>query len=107
MKGKLDDSNFFLYAAHHYSNPCVDQQEFLDDLNRIKNLQVTILRFFNTIGPFQVGNYGMVVPRFINMALNNEPITIYGDGNQTRDFLRVEELCNIINKLLNEIHITN
>ena len=39
MKGKLDDNNFFLYAAHHYSNPCVDQQEFLDDLNRIKNLR--------------------------------------------------------------------
>ena len=39
MKGKLDDSNFFLYAAHHYLNPCVDQQEFLDDLNRIKNLR--------------------------------------------------------------------
>lgn len=39
MKGKLDESNFFLYAAHHYLNPCVDQQEFLDDLNRIKNLR--------------------------------------------------------------------
>ena len=39
MKGKLDDSNFFLYAAHHYLNPCVDQQEFLDDLARIKNLR--------------------------------------------------------------------
>jgi len=39
MKGKLDDSNFFLYAAHHYSNPCVDEQEFLDDLARIKNLR--------------------------------------------------------------------
>jgi hypothetical protein len=39
MKGKLDDSNFFLYAAHHYLNPCVDQQEFLDDLSRIKNLR--------------------------------------------------------------------
>ena len=39
MKGKLDDNNFFLYAAHHYSNPCVDQQEFIDDLNRIKNLR--------------------------------------------------------------------
>ena len=35
----MDDNNFFLYAAHHYSNPCVDQQEFLDDLNRIKNLR--------------------------------------------------------------------
>ena len=39
MKGKLDDSNFFLYAAHLYSNPCVDEQEFLDDLNRIKNIR--------------------------------------------------------------------
>lgn len=39
MKGKLDDSNFFLYAAHHYLNPCVEQQEFVDDLNRIKNLR--------------------------------------------------------------------
>jgi hypothetical protein len=39
MKGKLDDSNFFLYAAHHYSNPCVDEQEFMDDLNRIKNIR--------------------------------------------------------------------
>lgn len=39
MKGKLDDSNFFLYAAHHYLNPCVEEQEFLEDLNRIKNLR--------------------------------------------------------------------
>jgi len=39
MKGKLDDSNFFLYAAHHYMNPCVEEQEFLDDLNRIKNIR--------------------------------------------------------------------
>ncbi len=39
MKGKLDDSNFFLYAAHHYLNPCVEEQEFVDDLNRIKNLR--------------------------------------------------------------------
>jgi UDP-glucose 4-epimerase len=49
-------------------------------------LHVRIVRFFNTVGPRQVGNYGMVVPRFIKMALNNEPITIYGDGKQTRCF---------------------
>jgi hypothetical protein len=45
MKGKLDDSNFFLYAAHHYLNPCVDQQEFLDDLGRIKNLRRLFSRY--------------------------------------------------------------
>jgi len=39
MKGILDDNNFFLYAAHHYLNPCVDEQEFLDDLARIKNVR--------------------------------------------------------------------
>jgi hypothetical protein len=39
MKGTLDDNNFFLYAAHHYLNPCVDEQEFLDDLTRIKNIR--------------------------------------------------------------------
>ena len=45
MKGKLDDSNFFLYAAHHYMNPCVEQQEFLDDLARIKNLRRLFSRY--------------------------------------------------------------
>lgn len=45
MKGKLDDNNFFLYAAHHYMNPCVDQQEFLDDLGRIKNLRRLFSRY--------------------------------------------------------------
>ena len=49
-------------------------------------LPIRIVRFFNTVGPRQVGNYGMVVPRFIEMALNNQPITIYGDGTQTRCF---------------------
>lgn len=49
-------------------------------------LPIRIVRFFNTVGPRQVGNYGMVVPRFISMALKNEPITIYGDGKQTRCF---------------------
>ena len=39
MKGNLNDNNFFLYAAHNYLNPCVDEQEFQDDLNRIKNLR--------------------------------------------------------------------
>ena len=49
-------------------------------------LPIRIVRFFNTVGPRQLGNYGMVVPRFISMALKNEPITIYGDGKQTRCF---------------------
>jgi hypothetical protein len=45
MKGKLDDNNFFLYAAHHYLNPCVDEIEFQEDLARIKNLRRLFSRY--------------------------------------------------------------
>ena len=55
-------------------------------------LPIRIVRFFNTVGPRQVGNYGMVVPRFIGQALRNEPITIYGDGNQTRCFAHIYDV---------------
>ena len=54
-----------------------------------KQLETRIVRFFNTVGPRQLGAYGMVVPRFVKAALSNEPITIYGDGNQTRCFAHV------------------
>jgi UDP-glucose 4-epimerase len=58
------------------------------------SLPIRIVRFFNTVGPRQVGNYGMVVPRFVQMALNNEPITIYGDGNQTRCFGHIYDVVD-------------
>ena len=61
-----------------------------------KNLQVRIVRFFNTVGPRQVGAYGMVVPRFISAAISNEPITIYGDGNQTRCFAHVYDVIEAV-----------
>jgi UDP-glucose 4-epimerase len=54
-------------------------------------LPVTILRFFNTIGPRQTGRYGMVVPRFVRQALDGVPITVYGDGRQSRCFTDVED----------------
>ena len=56
------------------------------------NLPIRIVRFFNTVGPGQVGRYGMVVPRFIDSALKNLPIEIYGDGTQTRCFAHVEDV---------------
>ena len=49
-------------------------------------LKQTTLRFFNTVGPRQTGRYGMVVPRFVHAALNNEPIPVHGDGTQSRVF---------------------
>lgn len=56
------------------------------------NLPITIVRLFNTIGPRQVGNYGMVVPTFINQALENIPVTVYGTGKQMRSFTFVEDV---------------
>lgn len=53
---------------------------------RENGLAVTVLRLFNTIGPRQTGQYGMVVPRFVRSALTGEPITVYGDGRQRRSF---------------------
>ena len=61
-----------------------------------KQLETRIVRFFNTVGPRQLGAYGMVVPRFVNSALKNEPITIYGDGNQTRCFAHVYDVIDAV-----------
>jgi len=61
-----------------------------------KQLETRIVRFFNTIGPRQLGAYGMVVPRFIKSALAHEPITIYGDGNQTRCFAHVYDVIDAV-----------
>ena len=54
-----------------------------------KNLRVTTIRFFNTVGPRQTGQYGMVLPRFIEAAVANQPLQIFGDGSQTRVFCHV------------------
>jgi len=59
--------------------------------HREYGVPVTIVRFFNTIGPRQTGRYGMVVPRFVRQALDGEPITVYGDGRQSRCFTDVED----------------
>ena len=61
-----------------------------------KQLETRIVRFFNTVGPRQLGAYGMVVPRFVKAALANEPITIYGNGNQTRCFAHVYDVIDAV-----------
>ena len=61
-----------------------------------KKLETRIVRFFNTVGPRQVGAYGMVVPRFVESAINNQPITIYGDGRQTRCFAHVYDVVDAV-----------
>ena len=61
-----------------------------------KQLKTRIVRFFNTVGPRQLGAYGMVVPRFIEAALKNEPITVYGNGKQTRCFAHVYDVIDAV-----------
>lgn len=58
---------------------------------REKRLPVVIGRYFNTVGPRQTGRYGMVIPRFVKQALLGRPLTVYGDGEQTRAFMDVED----------------
>ena len=60
------------------------------------DLETRIVRFFNTVGPRQLGSYGMVVPRFIQAAIRNEPITIYGNGMQTRCFAHVYDVIDAV-----------
>lgn len=61
-----------------------------------RKLETRIVRFFNTVGPRQLGAYGMVVPRFVKSALANDPITIYGNGNQTRCFAHVFDVVDAV-----------
>ncbi|MCX5686635.1 MAG: GDP-mannose 4,6-dehydratase [Candidatus Omnitrophica bacterium] len=63
---------------------------------RERGLPVIIARFFNTCGPRQTGRYGMVVPRFIKQAIDNRPITVYGDGKQTRCFTDVQDTVKAV-----------
>jgi UDP-glucose 4-epimerase len=68
--------------------------------HRQYNLSVVIVRLFNTIGPRQTGRYGMVVPRFIDWALKNEPIQIYGNGKQSRSFTYVLDVVRAMTALM-------
>ncbi len=63
-------------------------------------LPTVVVRLFNTIGPRQVGHYGMVVPRFISQALRGEPLTVYGDGSQSRSFTSVYDVVGAMTTLM-------
>ena len=65
-------------------------------------LPVTITRFFNTVGPGQTGRYGMVIPRLVRQALKGEPITVYGDGDQSRCFCHVHDTVRALLSLIDQ-----
>jgi UDP-glucose 4-epimerase len=67
-----------------------------------RKLPVIIVRFFNTVGPRQTGQYGMVIPNFVRQALAGEPITVFGDGTQTRAFTHVGDVVCALLQLVAE-----
>jgi UDP-glucose 4-epimerase len=67
-----------------------------------KKLPVIVVRFFNTVGPRQTGQYGMVVPTFVRQAIAGEPITVFGDGTQTRSFTYVGDVVGALLELMIE-----
>ena len=79
-----------------YSDAKAIEEAMAFALHQEKNLPVTTVRLFNTVGPRQTGRYGMVVPRFVHAAMKNEPITIYGDGTQSRVFCHVADAVQAI-----------
>jgi UDP-glucose 4-epimerase len=67
-----------------------------------RQLPVIVVRFFNTVGPRQTGQYGMVIPNFVRQALAGEPITVFGDGTQSRSFTHVADVIQALLKLVRE-----
>jgi UDP-glucose 4-epimerase len=67
-----------------------------------RQLPIIIVRFFNTVGPRQTGQYGMVLPSFVRQALANEPITVFGDGTQSRSFTYIGDVVACLMKLVKE-----
>ena len=63
---------------------------------------MVVVRLFNTVGPRQTGRYGMVVPTFVRQALAGEPLTVFGDGSQTRSFADVSDVVRALASLLDE-----
>lgn len=101
---KEDDMLLFKSAAH--SKWAYATSKFTDEIfslayARAKEVKVTVVRLFNTIGPRQNGRYGMVVPRFVEQAVSNEPITVYGTGEQVRSFCDVRDTVAALDRIAN------
>jgi UDP-glucose 4-epimerase len=87
-------------ARWSYSEAKALDELYAFELCKRELFPVTIARFFNTVGPRQSGAYGMVLPRFINAALANQPLIVYGDGIQTRSFCSVTDAVIAIDLLM-------
>lgn len=89
-------------SKHRWAYACAKElDEFLALAHwKESRLPVVVVRLFNTVGPRQTGQYGMVVPRFVKAAIENQPLRVYGDGNQSRCFAHVADVVEALVKLL-------
>lgn len=108
--GKLDHAKFdeeddLVLGATSRARWCYAASKIIDEFLAIayckeRGLPTTVVRLFNTIGPRQIGQYGMVVPRFVRQAMAGEPITVYGDGTQQRSFTWVGDVVEAMIELV-------
>jgi UDP-glucose 4-epimerase len=84
-----------------YSDAKALEEAIAYSLFLTKQLKVTTIRFFNTVGPRQSGRYGMVIPRFVKAAIENKPLKIFGDGSQSRVFCHVNDSVRAILAIVN------
>jgi UDP-glucose 4-epimerase len=102
--GEDDDLVLGPTSKHRWAYAC---SKMIDEFLALaywkeRKLPVIIVRLFNTVGPRQTGQYGMVVPNFVRQALANEPITVFGDGTQSRSFTYVGDVVRAMVALINE-----
>ena len=88
-------------ARWTYSEAKAIDEFYAFELSKKDSFEVTIARLFNTVGSRQNGSYGMVLPRFVKAALSNQPLIVYGDGNQSRSFCAVSDVVIALDKLIN------
>ncbi|MCF7919533.1 MAG: GDP-mannose 4,6-dehydratase [Candidatus Cloacimonetes bacterium] len=96
-----------LLGSTHISRWSYSSSKAIDEFlalayHREKRLPIVIVRCFNTVGPRQTGQYGMVIPKFVKSALLNHPITIFGDGKQSRCFCDVEDVTDGMIRLMDD-----
>jgi UDP-glucose 4-epimerase len=101
----LKETDYCVYGPSTKSRWSYAASKLIDEFtalayHRTKKLPVVIVRLFNTVGPRQTWRYGMVLPRFVKQALSHQPITVYGDGTQTRTFTHVTDVTKILLTLL-------
>lgn len=98
-----EEMDLLIHPGHNsrwnYAISKIADEAFALSYVREYGLDVTVVRFFNVIGPNQTGKYGMVVPRFVQQAVEGKPLTVYGDGTQVRAFMDVRDCIEVLQLL--------